>query len=221
MCLSSETIDPPEAMIVAPPSSDRASVFSMCFPEEIPDYDLPMDLGDGLDGVIFSDTYTEKMDMISAGRILDTAGRILDTAPHGPHSAFDMFGVSMIDYDVMTLYDACTDTMDMIGTGRILDASSPRPRSSFDVFGTSMLEFDGDELDSTDITHDTISVEGASDSVDPPLSLDAMSGFVTRFDDISDGNNDMSIFEYFRVFACVAAFSCDYTTSTHSTCMRC
>ena len=107
MCLSSETIDPPEAMIVAPPSPDRASVFSMCFPEEIPDYDLPMDLGDGLGGVIFSDTYTDEMDMIGAGRILDTD-------PRGPHSDFDMFGVSMIDYDAVTLYDACTDTMDMI-----------------------------------------------------------------------------------------------------------
>ena len=192
MCLSSETIDPPEAMIVAPPSPDRASVFSMCFPKEIPDYDLPMDLGDGLDGVIFSDTYTDEMDMIGAGRILDTALR-------GPHSSFDMFGVSMIDYDAVTFYDAYTNTMDMIGTGRILDASSPRPRSSFDVFGTSMLEFNGDGHVSTDITHDTISVEGASDSLDPPLSFDAMSGFVTRFDEISDGNNDMSIFEYLLV----------------------
>ena len=105
----------------------------------------------------------------------------------------------MVDYDAVTLYDACTDTMDMIGTGLILDASSSRPRSSFDVFGTSMLEFNGDGLVSTDIAHDTISVEGASDSVDPPLSFDAMSGFVTRFDDISDGNNDMSIFEYLLV----------------------
>ena len=192
MCLSSKTIDPPEAMIVAPPSPDRASVFTMCFPEEIPDYDLPMDLGDGLNGIIFSDTYMDEMDMIGAGRILDTA-------PHGPHSAFDMFGVSMVDYDAVTLYDACTDTMDMIGTGLILDASSSRPRSSFDVFGTSMLEFNGDGLVSTDIAHDTIYVEGASDSVDPPLSFDAMSGFVTRFDDISDGNNDMSIFEYLLV----------------------
>ena len=192
MCLSSETIKPLEAVTVAPPSPDRASVFSMCFPKEIPDYDLPMDLGDGLDGVIFSDTYTDEMDMIGAGRILDTA-------PRGPHSAFDMFGVSMIDYDAVTLCDDCTDTMDMIGIGRILDASSPRSRSSFDVFGTSMLEFDGDGLVSTDITHDTISVEGASDSVDPPLSFDAMSGFATRFDDIFDGNNDMSIFEYLLV----------------------
>ena len=35
--------------------------------------------------------------------------------------------------------------------------------------------------------------------MDPPLSFDTMSGFVARFDDISDGNNDMSIFEYLLV----------------------
>ena len=120
MCLSYKTTEPPEAMIVAPPSSNRTSVFPMCFPEEVPDYDLPMDLGDGPDGVILSDTYMDAMDMIGTGRILDTA-------PRGPHSAFDMFGVSMINTDNVTLYDACTDAMDMISTGRILDASSPRP----------------------------------------------------------------------------------------------
>ena len=54
-------------------------------------------------------------------------GHILDTAPHGPHYAFDMFGVSMINTDDVILYDACTDAMDMIGTGRILDAPSLRP----------------------------------------------------------------------------------------------
>ncbi|RVX20920.1 hypothetical protein CK203_002392 [Vitis vinifera] len=35
MCLSFETIKPPEAIIVASPSLDRASVFSICFPKEI------------------------------------------------------------------------------------------------------------------------------------------------------------------------------------------
>ena len=85
-------------------------------------------------------------------------------------------------------------THESIGTGHILDASPPGPRSAFDVFGNIMLEFDGDGLVATDITHDTIFVEGASDSVDPPLSFDTMSGFVTRFDDKFDGNNDMSIF---------------------------
>ena len=124
-------------------------MFSMCFPEEVPDYDLPMDLGDDIDGVTLPDTYMDEMDMIDIGRILDTV-------PYGPHYAFDMFRVSMIDYDVVTLYDACTDTMDMIGTGLILDASSPQPRSAFDVFGISMLEFDGDGLVATDITHDTV-----------------------------------------------------------------
>ena len=105
----------------------------------------------------------------------------------------------MIDYDNVTLYDACTDTMDMIGTGRILNAFPLGPLSVFYVFGISMLEFDGDGLVATDISHDTISVEGASDSVDPPFSFNTMFGFVTRFNEISDGNNDMSIFKYFSV----------------------
>ena len=192
MCLSSKTSEPPEVVIVAPPSPDRAIVFSVCFPEEVPDYDLPMDLGDDTDEVTLPDTYMDEMDMIGTGRILNTALR-------GPHSVFDMFGVSMINTDDVILYDACTDAMDMIGTGCILDASSPRPQSAFDVFGISMLEFNGDGLVATDITHDIVSVEEASDSVDPPFSFDTMSGFVTRFDDISDGNNDMSIFEYLLV----------------------
>ena len=99
----------------------------------------------------------------------------------------------------MTLYDACTDTMDMIGTGRILDVSPPGPRFAFDVFGISMLEFDGDGLVATNTTHDTVSVEGVSDSVDPPFSFDTMFGFVTHFDDFSDDNNYMCIFKYLPV----------------------
>ena len=190
--LNSETTKPLKAVTVAPPSPDRASVFSMCFPEEIPDYDLPMDLGDETDGVTLPDTYMDEMDMIGTGRFLDTA-------PRGPHSAFDMFEVSMIDSYAVTLYDACTDAMDMIDTGHILDVSPLGPRFSFDVFGISMLEFDDDGLVATNITHDTIFVEGASDSMEPPLSFDTMSGFVTRFDDFSDDNNDMSIFKYLPV----------------------
>ena len=151
-----------------------------------------MDLGDETDGMTLPDTYMDEMDMIGTGRIFDTA-------PRGPHSDFDMFGVSMIDSDAVTLYDACTDAMDMIGTGRILDVSPPGPRFAFDVFGISMLEFDGDGLIATNITHDTVSIEGASDYVDPPFSFDTMSGFVTRFDDFSDDNNDMSIFKYLPV----------------------
>ena len=164
-------------------------MFFVCFLEEVPNYDLPMDLGDDTDGVTLLDTYMDEMDMINTNRILDIA-------PHGPHHAFDILGVSMIDSNDVTLYNACTDAMDMIGTGHILDASSLRPRSAFDMFGISMLEFNGDGIVATDITQDNISVEGSSNSVDPPFSFDTMSGFVTCFDNISNGNNDMSIFEY-------------------------
>ena len=87
--------------------------------------------------------------------------------------------------------------MDMIGTYHILDVAPLGPRSVFYMFGISMLEINDDNgLVSTNIIHNIASVEGASDSVDPPLSFDTMSEFVTRFDDISDGNNDMSTFEY-------------------------
>ena len=34
-----------------PITKNRASVFSVCFPKEVPDYYLPMDLGDDTDGV--------------------------------------------------------------------------------------------------------------------------------------------------------------------------
>ena len=172
MCLSSDIIEALDAMIVAPPSPGRASVFSMCFPEEASNYDLPMDLGDGTDGVILPDTYMDEMDMIGTGRILDAA-------PHELHSTFDMFGVSAIDYDDVTLYDACIDAMDMIDTGRILDVAPPGPRSAFDAFGISMLEFDDDGFVASDVTHDVSIAKGASDSVDPPIFY---------------GNNDKSIF---------------------------
>ena len=58
---------------------------------------------------------------------------------------------------------------------------------------------DDDRLVAIDIIHNTVSVEGASDSMDPPLSFDTMSRFVSCFDDISNGNNDISIFEYLPV----------------------
>ncbi|RVW69127.1 hypothetical protein CK203_060690 [Vitis vinifera] len=57
-----------------------------------------------------------------------------------PHFDFDLFGVSVIDTDDVTLYDACTNEMDMIGTGHILDAASHGPRSVLDMFGAFMHE---------------------------------------------------------------------------------
>ena len=194
MCFSSETTEAPSAMIVTPSSPGRASVFSMCFLEEVFDYDLPMDLGDDTDGVTLPYTYIDEINMVSIGCILDATPREL-------YFSFEMFGVSVLDFEDVTLYDTCTNAMDMIDTGCILDAAPLRPRSVFYMFGISMLEINvGDGLIATDIIHNTVFVEGASDSMDPPLSFDPMSGFVTRFDDISDGNNDMSIFLCHSIF---------------------
>ncbi|KAL6319905.1 hypothetical protein AAG906_036978 [Vitis piasezkii] len=147
----------PDVMIVPPPSPNRASMFSVCFLEAIFDYDILMDTMIDADGVTLLDACTDEMDMIGVGRILDAV-------PHGPHSDFNLFGVSVIDTDDVTLYDACTDEMDMIGTGCILDAALQGP---------------------------------PSDSMDPPLSFDTMSGFITCFDDVAGGNNNnISVFEY-------------------------
>ena len=98
MCLSLKTIEAPGAMIVALPSSGRSSVFSMCFLKEVLDYDLPMDLGDDTDGVTLPDTYMDEVDMIGIGHIFDAA-------PCEPHSAFDMFGVYVIDFENVRLSD--------------------------------------------------------------------------------------------------------------------
>ncbi|KAL6344262.1 hypothetical protein AAG906_037827 [Vitis piasezkii] len=81
-----------DVVIVEPSSPGRASMFSMCFPDKVLDYGLFVDFGGGTDGVTLDDEYTNEMDMIGIGRILNTA-------PHGPHSAFDLFGISMLELD--------------------------------------------------------------------------------------------------------------------------
>ena len=102
-------------------------MFSMCFPKEVLDYDLSMDLGDATDRVTPPDTYKDELDMIDIGHILDAAS-------HEPYSDFDMFGVSTIDFENVTLYDACADAMDMISIGRILDAAPLGPRYVFFLY---------------------------------------------------------------------------------------
>ena len=109
------------------------------------------------------------------------------------------FRVFVFETDGATPHDAYVDEMDMIGTGCILDVASHMPHSIFDMFEVFMLEMDDDDF-VTDVSQDAIYVEGASDSVDPPLSFDTMSGFVTLYDGMfAEGHNDMSIFEYLPV----------------------
>ena len=51
MHLSSGITEGSDAMIIAPLLSSRASMFSMCFPDEVFDYGLLVDFGGGTDGV--------------------------------------------------------------------------------------------------------------------------------------------------------------------------
>ena len=85
--------------------------------------------------------------------------------------------------------------------------------SPFDLFGVSVLEII-EEIQfapAPEIIEDVMVAdglfdgpvsldEGASDLVDPPLSFDVLSGFVSRHDYVSDFSSmDLSIFEYFPV----------------------
>ena len=51
-------------------------------------------------------------------------------------------------------------------------------------------------------------VEGASDFMDPPLSFDALSGFVSHSDNVHDSSfMDLSIFEYLFVYCDVTLYA--------------
>ncbi|KAL6315087.1 hypothetical protein AAG906_030941 [Vitis piasezkii] len=124
-----------------------------------------------------------------ASRITE-ASDVVIVAPSSPGRA-NMFSMCFPDED----FDFGL-LMDMIGIGRILDATPHRPHYAFDLFGVSMLEMDGDDS-ITDVATPSFISERASAPVDPPISFDFTSGFVTRYDVMSDGNNnDMNLFEY-------------------------
>ena len=71
MHLGIELTKASNAMMVVPPSPDRASVFSMCFPGEFTNNDLLMDPKYVTDGVTPHDSYINEMDKMGIDRILD------------------------------------------------------------------------------------------------------------------------------------------------------
>ncbi|RVW29098.1 Retrovirus-related Pol polyprotein from transposon 17.6 [Vitis vinifera] len=118
-------------MTITPTSPDRASMLSLCFPEEI----------------------------TSDGVIVDLLSQIAGIVQLQPVSAFDMFGVSTIEV--------------FEGTQTLPVSRAPEDDSSL---------FEG-----------IVSpVEGTSDLVDPPLSFDVLSGFVSRSDDIFDIDDEIA-----------------------------
>ena len=109
--------------------------------------------------------------------------------------------------------DEYRDEMDM-SMSQIAEVVQPEFASPFDLFGVSTIEV-AEETQTVlapelmeDVTvgddefEDTFGfIEGASDFVDPPLSFDILSGFISRSDDVYDSiSMDLSIF---RVFTCL------------------
>ncbi|RVW40338.1 Retrovirus-related Pol polyprotein from transposon 17.6 [Vitis vinifera] len=163
MQLGDETPDMSASAMILPPSPDRASLFSLCFPDEITDYGVIIEPEDMTDGVVPRDEYHDEMDMLGISQFLDTVQR-------EPFSPLELFGVSVIEIAEE-------------------DQTVPAPELSAFVIPT------------VDMYEGTVGpIEGASDSVDPPLSFDILSGFVTRFDCVSDDSvMDLSIYEYSSV----------------------
>ena len=73
-------------MAIAPSSPDRASLLSLCFPEEVTDDRVIFDPAKMIDKVIPHDEYRDEMNMM-------TMSQITNIVQLSPVSPFDMFGV--------------------------------------------------------------------------------------------------------------------------------
>ncbi|WKA04944.1 hypothetical protein VitviT2T_022937 [Vitis vinifera] len=118
--------------------------------------------------------------------------------------------------DGVVSYDEYRDEMDMMTMSQITSIVQLQPISAFDMFGVSTIEVfeETQTLPVPELPEDDSSlfegivspVEGASDLVDPPLSFDVLSGFVSHSNDVSVASfMDLSIFEY-------SPTSCDSTS---------
>ena len=110
---------------------------------------------------------------------------------------------------------------------QIEEIAPPELASPFDIFGVSVLEI-AEEIQvapAPETTEDVIVIDGLfdgpvglvereSDFVDPPLSFDVLSGFVSRHDYVSDFSSmDLSIFEYLLVCHIITLFTPSSLTS--------
>ncbi|RVW73073.1 Retrovirus-related Pol polyprotein from transposon 17.6 [Vitis vinifera] len=126
--LSDGAPGPSASVLIAPPSPDRTSLMTLCFPDEIDDHGTFAEIGDVVDGAVPRDEYVDEMLAMSLSQ---------------------------------------TEEM-------------PRRSSLHHLISSGF--------------------EGASDLVDPPLTFDVLSGFVSRHDYVSDFSSmDLSTFEYLPV----------------------
>ncbi|RVW81161.1 hypothetical protein CK203_044671 [Vitis vinifera] len=116
--------------------------------------------------------------------------------------------------DGVVPHDEYRDEMDMLGISQFLGAVQREPFLPLQLFGVSVIEIT--EKDQTtlapelptfviptiDMYEGTVSpIEGAFNSVDPPLSFDILLGFITHSDYVSDDSiMDSSIYKYPSVF---------------------
>ena len=107
--------------------------------------------------------------------------------------------------DGVVSHDEYRDEMDMMTMSQITSIVQLQPISAFDMSGVSTIEvFEGTQTlpvpelpeDDSSLFEGIVSpIEGASDLVDPPLSFDVLSGFVSCSDDVSVASfMDLSIF---------------------------
>ena len=102
--------------------------------------------------------------------------------------------------DGVVPHDDYCDEMDMLGISQFLDAVQREPFSPLELFGASIIKIDEEDqtvptielsafvVPTIDVYEGTIGpVEEVSDSMDPHLSFDILSGFVTCFDYVSIG----------------------------------
>ena len=112
--------------------------------------------------------------------------------------------------DGVVPHDEYIDEMLAMSMSQIKKMVHPELALPFDLFGVSTIDIaeeiltvltpksTEDVLVVDDLFEGTIGpIEGASDFVDPPLSFDVLSGFVSRSDDVHDSSfMDLSIYEY-------------------------
>ena len=110
-------------------------------------------------------------------------------------------------------HDEYVDDMLALSLSQIEEVIQLELASPFDLFGVFVIEVAEEDLTTPalEIAEDAIAivdlfdgpvglVEEASDFVDPPLSFDVLSGFVSRHDYVSDFSSmDLSFFEYLPV----------------------
>ncbi|KAL6325696.1 hypothetical protein AAG906_023580 [Vitis piasezkii] len=98
--------------------------------------------------------------------------------------------------DGVVPHDEYRDEMDMLGISQFLGAITEKDQTAL------ALELPTFVIPTIDMYEGTVSpIEGAFNSVDPPLSFDILSGFITHSDYVSDDSiMDSSIYKYPSVF---------------------